>query len=272
MIGLQTLYTESPGFRMTAQEIAIWCISATMLKRHFPKTTLMTDKRGAMIVEALRIPYSEMASKAFDCIPPGFSRYYALAKIISYRSVHEPFHHCDLDAIWMKPPPEKFLNNRIHVQCPEFEEKHYNMGVLNALADPSWERPGNPWNCGVFGGLDWAMIWEYSDGAINNFFRVAEAASKLSAHATCCVIEQFYLGQFLKEKGIAPVPLLPTLYGSDFMAKSFGFHHFIAGSKRNSKYLPRILEILRQVCPHVTCDMLIDASMIMTQPITEQTL
>lgn len=248
MIAVQTLLTGAPGFRMTEQEVEIWCLSAHHLRRWFKDTLLFTDSRGEEAAKALGLPYYSIITGVFDVIPAGFRKYYALAKILTYRLMGVPFHHSDIDVMWLKPPPEKYLNTPVHVQCPEFEDKHYAGQALEKLVPENWKRPGEPWNMGVFGGTDTRTIRQYADEAISQFYKMAFAAESCSPHFACCVFEQFFLGEFMQAMRIGVTPLLPTLYQSDELARALGFRHFIAGSKRDPKYSAGIKKKVHGCC------------------------
>jgi len=248
MIAVQTLTTEVPGFRMTKQEVEIWCLSAFHLRRWFKEVLLFTDDAGKEAAKQLRLPYTAIIEGAFGAVPKGFKKYYALAKLLAYRLMGKPFHHSDIDVIWLKAPPDEFLHQPVHVQCPESEADHYASPILDSLVPSNWARPGRPWNMGVFGGCNAELIRDYADAAIRYFFQIAEKAEGCSPHFACCVFEQFFLGEFLRGRGIEPAALLESLHESDERARQIGFRHFISGSKRDPIYSEGIGRKMDECC------------------------
>jgi hypothetical protein len=248
-----------------------WILSFETARKHYPRTTLVTDLEGArLLVDGLQLGFDRV-STALNELAEHDPALWMLGKLYAYRAQTEPFVHLDTDVFLWKRLPDHIESASVFAQTPEqfvIGESHYKPDeIRGALTErtrgwipPEWEwslSHGNPQPaacCGVLGGNNVDFIRYYADLAMqlldDPLNRDGWALLRKCEHTTS--LEQFHLAAcvgYHRNRPGSPYRDVEMRYLFDSwadalnpnIAASIGFTHMWVGAKQN-KILARRLE------------------------------
>src|SRR5437588_499165 len=96
-----------------------WVLSFETARKHYPKTSLVTDHAGAkMLVDGIGLAFDSVSTEldALACRDP---RLWMLGKLYAYRAQTEPFVHLDTDVILWKRLPTGVEGAPVFAQNPD---------------------------------------------------------------------------------------------------------------------------------------------------------
>jgi hypothetical protein len=102
------------------QHLLSWILSLQQARKFFGRTVLFTDDYGArMLVDGLQLEF-DVVSTSLNSLNGHDPKWWALGKIYTYSSQHEPFIHIDNDV---------FYGNR----CQSIQALRFSPRILNIL-------------------------------------------------------------------------------------------------------------------------------------------
>lgn len=236
MIGLQSLWTGTPQFRLTRGTMLIHTLAACLADKAFPQIELVTDARGYQIAETLGWRYAVYAKALDNFAPARMAHIWALGKLFAIGLQTRPFCHLDNDVLLLKPLPLRIRNARIFAQNKD--RLGYYMGdkMDRAIQSSSLiAKIFEPFNTGIIGGTDGALLSEYAKQSIAAAARLSPEIDGTTASMVC---EQSWLGQFARGKKVE----VETLLNVDRMeadANELGYIHLLGQSKHEAHYQQR---------------------------------
>jgi hypothetical protein len=163
------------------QHLLSWILSLQQARKFFGRTVLFTDDYGArMLVDGLQLEFDGV-STSLDTLNDHDPKWWALGKIYTYSSQHEPFIHIDNDAFLWKPLPVN-SDTGLFAQNPDYFKvgtSYYMPEQIELLIEKHggwlprewiWYRssglPQRAESCGVFGGGNTEFINYYAKLAL----------------------------------------------------------------------------------------------------------
>jgi hypothetical protein len=267
-------------WRSPLDHLLSWVLSVHTARRHYPRTTLLTDDEGArLLADGLRLPFDEVSTglNALDKHDPGW---WALGKLHAYRAQTEPFVHIDNDVFLWQPLPEQITSAPVFAQNPE----HFDCGIVyrpdlleRALAEGGsvwlpaewvWYRAGGRRQrgecCGVFGGNRLDFIRHYAGQAI----RLVEHPDNrpgwklIDTFFQNVLCEQYLLAacvEYYRGRAASPFRGVGIRYLFDSVTEAFdseravqlGYTHLLSDAKRNREVVARLgLRVKRDYPDH----------------------
>jgi hypothetical protein len=160
-----------------------WILSVETARKHYPKTSLITDDFGVKIlIDGLGLGFDQVSTE-LNTLEDQDPAFWMLGKLYAYRAQTEPFIHLDTDIFLWKRLQAKVENAPVFAQNPEpfaIGASHYQPEKMKLLmtertdgwVPPEWDWAlsfGNPQRgecCGVLGGNRVDFIRYYADTAI----------------------------------------------------------------------------------------------------------
>ena len=252
-----------------------WILSVMEAKKHYGDDThLVTDDEGARIlVDGLGLGFGKV-STALNMIQEYDPSWWALGKIVAYRSQDVPFIHIDSDVFLWSKLPEELETADVFAQNPEFfivGDRHtwYIPDQLEKLL--LYENQGwlpKEWNwyravfsdmlsaacCGIYGGtrLDFIhycadMALQILDHDVNK--QVLTTVDDKSKNLFLMLIEQFLPmacqeyhtdNKFSQFFGVKFKYLFNSMEDAYYRAFRCGYTHMISNSKSNPVVAERL--------------------------------
>lgn len=197
-----------------------WVLSVETAKKHYPRTSLVTDDAGArLLVDELGLEFDCVSTElnALDNRDAGF---WALGKLYAYRLQTEPFVHIDSDAFLWKPLPDELTSAPVFAQNPELfgsESTYFPERLECALslggslwlpAEWVWYRAAGLKQrgecCGILGGQDVGFINHYARQAIRLIEHPDNQAgwANLDSTKQNTLVEQYMLSACIEYHGV----------------------------------------------------------------------
>lgn len=248
MKGLHSLWTGTPGFRLTYGDAIIYSAAVAFTNRAFQRTELVTDCKGLRIADRLGWRFRHCTTE-LEGICPEYARHvWALGKINAQSVQTEPFMHIDLDFIWKDPPPRRVLEAQVVVQSKDEPEGYFAPEREAIIKELGLPRGVVAFNAGIVGWTDLALCREYCELAT----KAALDAAKLFPDGRDCslIAEQYVLGLVLRERGVRAEELIPIAsiaLPGDY--RDVQFIHAWAETKRNPSVLFKVEARFRQEFP-----------------------
>lgn len=215
-LGVMSWWTKPSKIEHILRDVYLWGLSSCILKKHFPKTKIVTDLKGKFIlIDKLRLPFDEVDLSLEGFGSPRYNHVWAAGKIKAYSLQTEPFFHIDSDVIFLKSPPKHVLKSSLVASHEEFfcaEEKsdrakcypiYRYKTFIKFLPPPVVEMISGPiqkpYNMGIFGGNDISFIKLYCNAALECMTRGSfNQLIPYLKHGTAASIffEQYFLGAY----------------------------------------------------------------------------
>lgn len=227
-------------------------ISAYLIKKHYGNVNLITDFKG--MNELKDIVQWDSIDLSLETLPKEYSKVWSLGKIKAIKNLSikkEPFYHIDHDVFIIKKISERVLNNDIVLQSfdslplkgplsiffnQECKNKYLAKGAV----------PQRHYNCGVIGGINFNILGEFADSAINMIldnanknFWLDDNESKffLEYFSKALIAEQYHISAYLQNKNITPTLLINTNYYPKLTDLKSGYVHLYGKDKGKYKFL-----------------------------------
>jgi hypothetical protein len=250
-----------------------WILSVETARRHHPRTSLVTDDRGAaLLVERLGLEF-EHVSTALNALDGHDAEWWNLGKLLAYSLQTEPFVHLDQDVYLWEPLPERLLSADVFAQNPEpftLGLSDYRPEVLeHALHSVGGWVPEEMTHClpihgmlrgaccGILGGRRVDFIRHYAELALRlvEHPRNAPAWPRLGdKQYYTTVLEQYLLEacvRFHEAREGSPFQGVSIRYlfespGDAYeQADAAGYTHLLGTAKRDAEILRRLEERVR---------------------------
>jgi hypothetical protein len=271
-------YAASTGLRWKSERYHLfaWVLSLLEARRHYPRTALVTDTPGkVLLVERLGLPFEEV-STALDALADRPAHFWVLGKLYAYRQQQEPFFHLDSDVFLFQPLPEWLTSADFFAQNTETfdldqdgyyrpDDIHRALELTGGWQPPAWtgaleNRLNYAVNCGIVGGRRPEFIKGFAEEAI----RLIEDPANQPAWQTLgdlrsenIIFEQYFLGAYLSyarqgsavgaQARLEQAPFeCRFLFSSmaeafdDERSRQLGYTHLLGMAKSNPYLLERI--------------------------------
>lgn len=267
------LWRERTGTSWPSEQhhLLAWILSFETARKHYPKTSLVTDDAGArMLVDGLGLGFDDVSTE-LNALADHDPAIWMLGKLRAYRAQTEPFIHLDTDVFLWKRLSENLERSPVFAQNPEpfiSGASHYKPDkIQEALRQRTqgwipqeWEWSlsfGNPQQaecCGVFGGTCLDFIHYYVDLA----FRLIEAPENRAGWGLLGLkgnylveLEQYHLGACVAYHRNRPgscfrnieIQYLFDSFDMAFnanVAAKVGFTHLLSSAKQNRVLAERL--------------------------------
>jgi len=220
-------------------------LSVLASRRHFKRTLLVTDTRGAAWAARELPGLFDHVSTALDSLPATLARIWALGKLAAAAQMDAPFVHLDFDAFLWSPLPARMLEAAVCAERPAPIDAGDVRAILVRMPIPRpWraalKAPSPRQLCGgLFGGHDLRTIRAWARASL----RLAERGRGFVRHTGLRVsvaLEQFGLAAF--------APDAETLFSceqpEEAQSRRIGYTHLVGPEKRNPVMLARARERL----------------------------
>ena len=246
-----------------------WVLSVETARKHYPRTSLVTDDAGArLLVDELGLEFDYVSTElnALDNHDAGF---WALGKLYAYRLQTEPFVHIDNDAFIWKPLPFQLTSAPVFAQNPELfgSESTYfperlecalsQEGSLWLPAEWVWYRAAGVKQrgecCGILGGQNVEFINHYARQAIRLIEHPDNQAGWANLNLTRqnTLVEQYMLSACIEFHGVEIKYLFPSVWDAFDPAhtRQTGFTHLVVDSKRHPEIAARVEQRIKRDYP-----------------------
>lgn len=252
------------------QDVYYWGLASCLLKKHFPKTKLITDEKGRLIlIDKLCLPFDQVDISLEGFTKKNFKHIWAAGKIKAYNLQTEPFLHIDHDVFWWKKPPQRILNGGLIAANEEFyslfDKNHYRHDfypskeilrccsflppiICNHAAN-SFSGIQRPYNMGIFGGNDIPFIKFYSRMSLNTMknLNYGSLIPWLQRGTPASVFfEQYFFGAYAHKYHKIVETIIPDGATSQ-RCKEIGFDHYGGAIKSGihaRKFIKKQLEAM----------------------------
>ena len=247
-----------------------WALSFETARRHYPRTSLVTDDAGAeLLVDRLGLPFDHVATD-LNRLSGRDPRLWCLGKLHAYALQTEPFVHIDADVYLWRRLPAEVESAPVFAQNPEpfrlgysdYRPESLEAAIRSAggwLPD-EFNVPGLLGSelkgacCGIAGGQDADFLRYYAAQACQLVEHPDNAHAwrqlgDLTAFVT--TVEQFLLEACVSFhagradsgfRGVRIAYLFASAADAYQRAESAGYTHLIGGAKSN----PAVLDMLDQ--------------------------
>jgi len=254
-----------------SHHLLAWVLSVETAKRHYPKTTLVTDREGArLLVDQLGLEFTTV-STALAALKDGDPHWWVLGKLCAYRAQTEPFVHLDNDVFLWKRLPEAVERAPVFAQNPEWfpltGDSAYRAAFYDAVirSVAGWTPEEWRWYttrgnnqavcCGILGGTAVEFLAYYADLAIRMIEHPKNRAAWTAIGNTVSdniLLEQYFLAAclafHLRQTASSPYCNIKARYlfeSSDHAfdetaAAGLGYTHLIGAAKSNPSLLARL--------------------------------
>jgi len=222
MIGVWSLWTK-PVRELSAQPWAneyhhqlSWILSVQTARRHFSRTSLITDDAGArLLVDGLGLEFDSVSTE-LNRIETCDAHWWSLGKLHAYAAQTEPFVHIDADVFLWKPLPRSVTDAPVFAQNFEplvLPNPFYDIDRFRRIRERgAWLPPELDWlessgrppcaiNCGILGGNDIAFFNHYARSAIRLVLDESNLVPWELERPDNLIVEQFYLAACLQSRG-----------------------------------------------------------------------
>ena len=232
-----------------------WVVSVNVAKRHYAKTSIVTDREGAtLLVDQLQLPF-ETVDTSLDGVADEHPRIWALGKLVAYSLQRQPFVHLDSDVYLWRELPGELATSPIFAQNAEddlwrrgYDPDAVESRIANVPAPWNHSRESGSGNwapcCGILGGTNTSLIRAYAESALQ-WIRVSGSNSWAELETVtepCIHIEQYYLACFA-DYHRAKFTFLFKKPDDSYdlsIARRYGYTHLIGGAKKNPEVLARL--------------------------------
>ena len=237
-------------------ELMAWRVSSTLLRRHFKRVELVTDRDGWARLAPLGLPFTSVRLD-LDDLDATWAKFWSMGKVRAYALQDEPFVHVDADAFMHKPLEPRILTAPVVAQLPEKFRldsgiRNYRLDQLEAHIRPlpaevlkALRRPIQyAVNCGLFGGNDLDTIRVYTD-LVFALLTGSTGWETIGGFDGLLILEQWMIGVALRQRRrffeyLYPCVGGPRGYSSQAVRDRVGFIHFWAGEKKNPDSLRQL--------------------------------
>jgi len=244
-----------------------WVLSLETAKRHYPTTTLVTDRLGfELLVKQLGLTFT-VVSTELEQLRDADPHWWVLGKLWAYRIQKEPFVHLDNDVFLWSRLPDWMESADVLGQSPEWfppnDQSWYRPGAFSeAIRAVGGWAPDEWWSsvsqhldqaicCGIVGGRATDFLSSYADVAIRMIQhpRNSLAWSRLgNIIGDNILIEQYLLAACLwyrRQRAGSPFNvgyLFPSTEAAfdEYAAAAVGYTHLIGDAKKNVALMDRL--------------------------------
>ncbi len=232
MHALLSLWTSTTKFELSRGPMLACTLAIAHASKVFPTIEFCSDHGGIRIAKELGW-YSHL-----DFINPYLAtlhgnvtpHIWALGKLHAIKTQSRPFCQFDLDVMIRKPLPSRLSKAAIFAQSIDMPSYYASEDIARAIAIARLATGGYAYNCGIIGGNDVASLHAYAGKAIDMALRFF--GKPINGTAVSMVIEQYFLGEFCRQRGIRLETLLPP-NPSDSEAEAAGYTHLHGQSKHD---------------------------------------
>jgi len=266
-------------WRSALHHLLAWVLSVNTARRHYPETTLITDRLGKkLLVDQLGLPFAYVSTE-LDRLAEADPGWWALGKLVAYSLQTEPFVHVDTDVFLWKPLPKTVSEAPVFTQCPESyaNEAKPSLGEIECVfhktgqeLPPEWKwvrSRATGWfgeeNCGILGGCQVEFLCDYAHAAVDLILAPEYAPvwshfpDKFSHNFT---VEQFYLWARIEFYRCQRAPQYPGLRVNHLFssvqeacdancARRLGFTHLWSDIKSHPAVATRLEQRVRHDYP-----------------------
>jgi len=254
-----------------------WVLSLETARRHYSKTTLVTDDAGARIlIDGLGLEF-ETVSLALNDLRGCDPSWWSAGKLVAIADQHEPFVHVDADVFLWAPLPAALTAASVFAQNPEpFVGDVYAPEAFElALAGHSGTWLPEEWGwhvtrgaaprgecCGIVGGTNVSFLRHYANQGLR---LIREPGNRALLDAIpdrpplMTTVEQYLLSACIEHHrgrpgspypGIRPAYLFESWQAAERNAPRVGYTHLIADSKRDPINAARLERRVWRDYPH----------------------
>jgi hypothetical protein len=256
-----------------------WILSVETARKHYPKTSLITDDAGAnMLVDGIGLPFDSV-STGLNSLAARDPRLWMLGKLYAYRAQSQSFVHLDTDVILWKRLPAIVESAPVFAQNPDpfvIGASHYKPEQLQQFLTQAQGLVPREWewslsfgpsqhgaNCGIMGGNHIEFIHYYAESAINIVEDTRNQAGWCLAgdkYEYNTAIEQFHLSACIEYHRNRPdsryhaveIRYLFDSFGHAFnpnIAAKAGFTHLITCAKQHKVLADRLEKRVKRDYP-----------------------
>jgi len=258
------------GWLSDRHHLLAWVLSVETARKHYPRTTLVTDEAGAeLLVHGLGLEFAGVCTE-LSALADEDPQWWGLGKLWTYRLQAEPFIHIDSDVFLWNRLPLEMETAPVFAQNPECfplsPDSWYRITpVTDALREAGgwipeeWrDAAGRPFtsavNCGILGGNNLLFLRYYADIAIRMLRHPRNRTIWQEGGANTAdnvLFEQYLLAACLDYHGVAARYLFASMAESfdEAAAARVGYTHLIGGAKRNQELMRALENRVRREYP-----------------------
>ena len=266
------------GWSSEKHHLLAWVLSFETARKHYPRTSLVTDDDGAkVLLDGIGLEFDRVSTE-LNSLAAHDPTFWMMGKLYAYRAQTEAFIHLDTDVfLWKRLPPDVesapvFAQNPHHFPLggSKVQEVHRLFAERTRGWIPQeWEWSlsfGSPQRgecCGIMGGNHIDFIRYYSDNAIK---LIEDPRNQLGwslvdnkfEHTT--VVEEYHLAacvDYHRNRPDSPYREVGIRYVFDSFAQAFnpnvaaklGFTHLQVSAKQNKVLADRLEKRVKQDYP-----------------------
>lgn len=231
MIGVQSLWTQPPNFKLTRSLALLFSASVAYAGRALGDIELVTDVKGLRIADRLRWEFTTFVQTLEKFAPREHWHMWSLGKIKALSIQRRPCVHIDLDLCLLEPFPERVLAARVAAQSKDCPGYYWQNSIADYMRDCGVPQDTCTFNTAI-------TLWndlDLKDEYCSRVFKTVEKVGRKLKNGTILslVAEQGIYGALMRERRVKVeecIPLPEHVNESDF---DFHFCHFWGKSKND---------------------------------------
>lgn len=251
MIGVMSLWTRTPRFRMNFSLAMLYSAACAYLGKNFQDTELVTDDHGLEIADRLRWEFTSYRKTLNNLVPVRMRHCWMLGKLAASVAQTERHVHVDLDLLVMAPLPSRLAEARCFVQGKDQQHIYKDKLMAEMLRHAGIGPEVVPYNTGLIGWTDLRARDEYIKEA---WYAAVKLCGRYREDhygtAISVVAEQAVLARFATKKRVKVAEAIPMFTNAtDVDFSDFPFCHMWGSSKLSGRNLAKVERRFRQDFP-----------------------
>lgn len=238
--GLLSLWTRTPVFRLERGPLLVTTLAIALARGAFREVEFVTDERGAQLAAALGWRFTNVNTALERLDLPGCTDIWASGKLEALRILDRPAIQFDGDVLLLhRELPDALHEAPLVAQSPDIPAFYVSRDMESAFAISGLSRGFTPYNAGLIGGADVALVQDYASEALALVRKFAGREAECNGTAASMMCEQYSLGAFAASRGVKVSTLLPMHPTAEELRRT-GYAHLAGWHKRNPFYLARV--------------------------------
>lgn len=239
MIGLFSLWTETPVFRLDYPLALLYSAAIAYGGRSYGDTELVTDGGGLELADRLGWNLTSYSLALQDFCGCEMHHIWMLGKLHAQRIQCKPFVHTDLDLLLYAPLPARMTTARVCAQSKDDTASYLDPFVRSVMDLAGLPCGTVPYNAALIGWTDLALRDCYISQAWDAAVRIAPLVEHGGIASIVC--EQAMLGHVMRQERVhieTAIPMPVHVHDEDF--EDVKFTHFWGRSKHDPDWWHKI--------------------------------
>lgn len=227
-------------FRLERGPLLVTTLAIALARATFAEVEFVTDAGGVALAERMGWRFTNINPALESFHLDGCAHVWAAGKLEALRIQERPCVQFDGDVLLLNGSlPADFLAAPLVAQSPDIPAFYLGAAMERGFAIAGLARGFAPYNAGLIGGADVALVQDYASEALDLVRKFAGREGECNGTTASMICEQMSLGRFAAVRGLQIRTLLP-MHPTTAEVREAGYSHLVGSHKRNPFYVSKV--------------------------------